>query len=226
MSNYPLDLYVHKTLKILDDKIDDFIINYAPENLSIPGNTVLGSNDSDTLTINADTTVNGDLTAGNVTISHLTLINNSELGQDADDTITVNGLGVFNQLATFNAPSYTTCLNATQNVTMGTDTTNTVTVSGTITAPHFTMPATSGNSLKLGTVDVIAYVEYSTSSNIYTGFPNSALVTVKNISGTGINITYNSSDSTYNLGANLTVTFLKTSRFVELPCSSSICWLN
>lgn len=228
MSNYPLDLYIHKALKVLDDKIDDFIENYTPENLYISGNAiisgdiVLGSNNDDTLTINADTNFNGNVIMDNVTINDLTIINDTQLGQDAEDIITVNGTCVFNQLATFDSAAYTTCLNAVQNVTMGTDTTNTVTSTGTVTAPHFTVPTTSGNSFKVGLVDIIAYVEYSENANIFNDYPDSAIVTVKNISGLGINITYNVFNHSYNLGAGLAVTFLKTSTdgFVRITPNS------
>jgi hypothetical protein len=207
--------YVHKALEVLDNKIHEIEINYAPTNLTIPGtatlngNTTIGSDDSDILTVNATTTFNNDVNANIVNIHTLNVYDNTVIGQDNTDTLSVKSTTTFdiNSSATFDG-----AFNVSRNAIFGTDNTNTLTSTGTITAPHFQMPITSGNSMKIGENDTIVYREYSSGGgNIYNDYPKGVIVVVKNIYSANISITINSSAGTNIQGANTTATYLKTS---------------
>ena len=207
-----VDLYIHLAIQKLNEKIDRFIETYQPANLTIEGtsnfngNTTIGTDDSDLLTINAETTFNSDVNADVVNINTLTVYDDAVIGQDDDDHVTVNSLATFASDVTFNSG-----FDVTSNATFGTTTTNTVTSAGSVTAPHFIIPKVTGNSLKLGIVNTIIYTEYSTDINIFSTYSTSVIVTVKNTHTAPISITYDDENSNHSLPANETNTYLKTS---------------
>jgi hypothetical protein len=63
----------------------------------------------------------------------------------------------------------------------------------------------------MGSAPTIVYTEYNDDENIYTGYPNSVIVVVKNTSNVNISITINNSSGNSIISANSTQTFLKTS---------------
>lgn len=210
--------YVHTTFKTLDDRIDYFVENYEPANLSLSGNitangtasltgnVTLGSNDSDQITVNGEVTFNSDVEAANVTIENLSIIDNMTIGQDNTDTLTINSNTAFQSAVVFND-----AFEVVGNSTFGTDTTNTVTVTGTLTAPHLTIPLTPNNSLKFGSTHLIKYVEVSTDTNIYDDYSSSVIIIIKNTAGISKAIYYDADDH-YNIQASgITTTYLKNS---------------
>lgn len=205
--------YVHTTLETLSNQVNDFIENYRPTNICIPGNATLGSNDCDQLTVNAESIFNGDVEANVVRINNLTVIDCMTIGQDDSDSLVVNSATSFRGCTRFE-----NSLHATENVTFGTDCTNTVTSRGKVTAPHFTIPYSSGNSLNFGCEKVIVYVERCEDTNIYTDYPNSVIVIIKNTSNVGRLITYNNSNSSNIQLAGTIATYLKISScgFVQI----------
>lgn len=206
--------YIHKALEVLDNKIDYIRDNYEPINATISGNlvsngnTTIGSDDSDLLTVNAIATFNNDLNGNVINVNDLNIIDNTVIGQDNTDMLTINSSTVFalNSSVEFNGE-----FNVTGNAVFGTDYTNTVECSGNISAKHFDIPIVSGNSLKVGSDDVIVYIESSSNIDIYTDYPKSVIVVVKNTSNGNISITYNS-NTDYDVQSPATTrTYLKTS---------------
>lgn len=185
--------------KSLNDKITWFMEHYAPSNLFISGTTTLGANttigasDSDVLTVNAQATFNNGIAADEIIVDALTVRNNTVIGQDNYDTLTVNSRSNFEGPVTFN-----NLVTVNENIILGTDYRNTVTANGIVSAPHFTIPRASDNSFRFGSSDLITYHEYSADANIYTSYPDSVIVQIKNVNITGfsISITYNSDGST------------------------------
>lgn len=202
----PFYNYVHTTLEKLSDQINNFIENYTPTNISVPGNATFGSDDSDQMTVNAETTFNGDVLANVMTINTLTIIDNTVVGQDDADTLTVNADTTFNAGVEFNDS-----FNVIGNAVFGTDTTNTLIATGTITAPHFVVPLISENSFDFGNSKLITYVERNNDTDIFEDFPDSVIVIIKNIAITGKSIIYNSENSSNVQSAGTTSTYLKTS---------------
>lgn len=173
-------------------------------NLDATGNVTLGSNSSDLITVNGETTFIGDVNANVAQIRTLTILDNTVIGEDNYDDLTVNSNTVFQGDAAFNQ-----AFNVNGNAVFGTDTTNTVTSTGTITAPHHTIPLTSGNSFKTGSNDTIVYIEYADDIDINTAHPRSVILTVKNTHTANISIY---TGSTYYIHTpNSTGIYLKTS---------------
>lgn len=217
IGNYYVDIY-----KALNEKINWFIENYSPTNLTVSGTTVLGTNttigasDSDILTVNAQATFTNGITSDDIITDSLTVKNNTTIGQDDTDILTVNSNAIFESETVFNSQ-----VTVTENIILGTDSTNTVTATGIVTAPHFTIPKTSDNSFRFGSSDLIVYHEYtSDNANIYTEYPNSVVVQIKNknTNGYSMAIIYDSSDSYITLNYNDSVSFLKnsTTSFVRI----------
>lgn len=205
--------YVHTTLQTLSDQINDFIENYRPTNISIPGNATFGSDDSDQMTVNAETVFHGDVEANVMRINDLTVIDNMTIGQDDTDRLIVNSATSFKGCTRFED-----AFNVIGNVTLGTDCTNTVNSTGKVTAPHFSIPYVSGNSLNFGCEKVIIYVERCEDTNIYTDYPNSVIVIIKNTSDVGRLITYNDVNHANIQLAGTIATYLKISpsAFVQI----------
>lgn len=206
--------YIHKTFEVLDKKIDYIRDNYAPINVTISGNltsngnTVIGDNDSDLLTVNAIATFNSDLNANLINVENLCIMDNTVIGQDCNDTLVVNGSASFslNSNVEFNGE-----FAVRGNATFGTDCTNTVECSGNVVAQHFILPTNSGNSMKIGCEDVIVYIESSSNINIYENYPRAVIITIKNTSCDNISITYDSCGE-YNVQSSGAVTtYLKRS---------------
>jgi len=204
-------------IKSLNDKIDWLMQHYAPTNLNVAGNTTLGNNttigedDSDLLTINAQTTFNNGLTSNSITTDDLIVKDDTTIGQDNCDSLTVNSNATFNNDALFKNE-----VTFENNVVLGSDETNLVVSTGTIESKHFTVPTVSDNSIRLGSSDIIIYHEYTstdTSANIYTEFPYGVVVQIKNLNedGLSMSITYDSMDTFTSVAYNTTAVFLKTS---------------
>lgn len=142
--------------------------------------------------------------------TNLLVTESTTLGTSDSDTLTVLGTSTFESPVTF-----VSHVDMLENINFGTDSSNTVTATGTVTAPHFTIPAITENSLKLGTSDIIIYRECvdEPNLNIYTEYPNSVIVQVKNTheDSTSVAIYYTSSTAYITLTANSTAVFLKTS---------------
>lgn len=201
--------YVHVTFETLSDQINDFIENYNPTNINIPGNATLGSDDSDQLTVNAETIFHGDVEANVMRINNLTVIDNMTIGQDDTDLLTVNSATSFNGCTQFNDSFH-----VNGNTHLGTDCTNTVCVTGTIVAPHLSIPFHSNNSIKVGCSNMVIYVERCEDTNIFADYQDSVIVMIKNVSDVGRLITYTDCGSSYIQPPGTVSTYIKTS-----PCT-------
>jgi hypothetical protein len=104
--------------------------------LTVLGNTILGDNSADTITVSGTPTFIQASTFN----SNLTVLGNTTLGDNSADTITVSGTPTFIQNSTFqNALTVNGALNAYGNITLGNAAGDTITVSGT---PTFAQNAT------------------------------------------------------------------------------------
>lgn len=195
--------YVNSTFEKLSDQINDFIHNYRPCNLTIPGNTVLGSNDCDQLTVNAESQFNGDVEANIVRINNLTVFDNTVVGQDDTDILTINSSTTFAGSAVFND-----VFHVVGNTMLGTDTTNTVTSTGSIVTQHLNIPLVPDNSLNLGCMPIVLYVERNVNTNLYEEFSDSIILKIKNTAITGKLIT-SGPESSEVIPAGTTYTYLK-----------------
>uniref|UniRef100_A0A6C0E9Q8 Uncharacterized protein n=1 Tax=viral metagenome TaxID=1070528 RepID=A0A6C0E9Q8_9ZZZZ len=212
--------FSNTAIKGLNDKIDNFIETYAPTNLSIPGNVTLGTNESNSLTLNSVATFKGDAFFNasvsindTCTIDTLTITNDVTVGQDDTDTLTVNSTSTFENPVTMK-----NSLTVDDNVVLGVDDTNTVTVAGTVIATKVQLPRVNGNAVNIANSDAFVYAEYSSAGNIYTDFPDAVLVYVKNTAvGTNYAITYNDEATTVTVNAGTTRVFLRTSATAYTP---------
>lgn len=212
--------------KRLDERLIEFEENFAPNNMSIPGtfsvtgestftgSITLGDNDSDVLTINAQSTFNGDVAMNVANVNTLYVVDNATIGDDDTDTLTINSTTTFNNSVTFDGS-----FDVSGNATFGSDNYSTLIATGNIHSRNMIIGSvTSGtvsmnpnDSIKMGSAPTIVYTEYAANANIYTGYPNSVIVVVKNTSNVNISITINNSSGTSIISANSTQTFLKTS---------------
>lgn len=207
------DTYVEMYVA-LNKKIEWFMENYSPSTFTVSGtstlqgNVTLGTDDSDVLVVNSQSTFNNGITADSIIVDTFAVRDNATIGQDDADLLTINSTSTFEGPVTLNEQ-----VNVTKNIVLGTDTTNTVTATGIVTAPHFTIPLVTGNSLRLGADDFIAYHVYSSdlSGNIYESYPNSVFVKVLNSNITTMSIIYTSTGTNMVLGVGKSATFMKTS---------------
>jgi len=129
-------------------------------------------------------------------------------------TTTINGNIIANNLAVNN------------NTTIGENSENSLTVNSTanfvstVTTPHCIVPTINGNSFKLGSCNVILYVECVANVNIYVSYPLSVVLVVKNISEGVIVVTYNSTNTTTIIEPNSAITFLKISATAFIPITN------
>lgn len=232
--------YVHRTLEKISDRIDDFMQNYTPINISIPGTAVFGIENGNvheqgSVTVHSPSTFNGDVVAGNVQINDLTVVdhttfNSNVVALDVQinnltviDTVTIgqscegggNDHMTVNSITTFNSEveiSSNGGLNVAGNATFGTDGCNRVTVNGTAIANNLKVPLVNDNSLEFGCSKLITYIEKNTDTILWQEYPNSVIVVVKNTSNVGgISIAYGGDCENYRtLGMGQTDTYLKT----------------
>ena len=214
MSNTFYD-YVHSTFNVLEERIRTFIENYNPTNLTIPGyfhangNTTLGSDSCNDLTVNARTTFNAEVEAGCVRMNNLTVVDDTTLGQcGGSDRLTVHSSARFNKCAEFKES-----FRVEGNAHFGEDCSNEVCCSGSVKAKHFEIPTDNSNSFKVGCTDMILYVENCGDINIFCEYNNSVIVVIKNRSDTCRTITYDKDGcDTHTQHPCTTFTYLKTSQ--------------
>jgi hypothetical protein len=168
----------------MNDTLTTFMNNYNPDNLTIPHNTTLGSSNSDVFTVNASSIFNTDVLFNDQVIidTDLTIRGSTVIGQDNSDALTINSESSFLGGATFHDT-----LHVIDNTIFGTDTTNTVTATGSITSQKLIVPLVSGNNLNFGNLyNLIVYREYNhTDPNIYIDYPYAMILIVKNIDTVG-----------------------------------------
>lgn len=237
--------YASTSIAALQGTIEKFIQNYQPTNFSITGtlsaggNTTLASNTNATTSIGsgggavtigktggATTTLRApthflDLVtfSNGIDVNTLTVTGSTVLCQDGTDTLTVAGSSRFEEPVTVtNSNKALTMLTANCNVALGTDTSNTVTSTGTVIAPHFQIPQTSGNSLNVAGLNTILYLTETTNYNIWSNCQSSVVVYVKNTNNsTSIGVTYNSSNTVQTVPSGYTYAYLKTSSTGFVP---------
>jgi hypothetical protein len=212
--------------KRLDDRLIEFEENFSPNNMSIPGtfavtgnstfsgSITLGNDDSDLLDINAQTTFHGEVNMDVANVNTLYVIDNLTVGDDDDDTMTINSATTFNNSVTFDGS-----FDVSGNATFGSDNYNTLIATGNIHSRNMIIGSVSSgtvslnpdDSIKMGSAPTIVYTEYAANGNIYTDYPSSVIVVVKNTSNVNISITISDEDDSSIISGNSTQTFLKVS---------------
>lgn len=147
--------YVHTTFTALSEKLEYFMENYTPSNLTISGNTILGSescggNVSGNVTVYAPTTFHGNVEASHMTVDRLRVLDSTCIGETRCDRLNVNSNTIFNNDVTFGHCSdvvFNGSFNVVSNAVFGNNVNNTVDVNGSLHSQHLVV---AGNTV-LGT---------------------------------------------------------------------------